>query len=158
MLKASLAQSTLNEEQIEQILIANGLQGEILETTAEELANAASTNAVAASQTKATGTTLGLGTAFKGLGLSIKSLAVAHPILLALTATAAVIAGVTIAVKKHSEKLEEARQKIIEAGESLTPLQQYNTLIIIIRSLQSFQHTTRFPLVATIFAYITEIS
>lgn len=70
-LKAALAQSTLNKEQIEAILSANGLQGELLETTADELANAASINMVATSQIGATGSTLGLGTAFNGLKISI---------------------------------------------------------------------------------------
>ena len=60
-LKQALAQSTLDKAQIRTILSANGLQGELLETTADELANAASTNAVSASQAKTTTTTLGLG-------------------------------------------------------------------------------------------------
>ena len=71
-LKAAIAQSTLDKEQIKVILSANGLQGELLETTADELANAVTTNMVAKEQKKTTGTTLGLGVAFEGLWISIK--------------------------------------------------------------------------------------
>lgn len=71
-LKAAIAQSTLEKANIRTILSENGLQGELLKTTVDELANAASTNAVAASQAASTTTTLGLGTAFTGLGIQIK--------------------------------------------------------------------------------------
>lgn len=72
-LKSAIAQSTLNKTQIEAILIANGLQGELLETTTAELAQITSTNTLSASQVGATTSTLGLGTAFKGLGIAIKN-------------------------------------------------------------------------------------
>lgn len=72
-LKSAIAQSTLNEQQIKSILLANGLQGELLETTTAELAQITSTNTLSASQVGATTSTLGLGTAFKGLGIAIKN-------------------------------------------------------------------------------------
>lgn len=71
--KSAIAQSTLNEQQIKSILLANGLQGELLETTTAELAQITSTNTLSASQVGATSSTLGLGTAFKGLGIAIKN-------------------------------------------------------------------------------------
>ena len=86
---------------------ANGLQGELLETTADQLANAASTNAVAASQVGATGTTLGLGTAFKGLWIQIKATTASmwaflttNPLGWATLAVTA-IAGVALGIKKY---------------------------------------------------------
>ena len=72
-LKSAIAQSTLNEQQIKSILLANGLQGELLKTTTAELAQITSTNTLSASQVGATTSTLGLGTAFKGLGIAIKN-------------------------------------------------------------------------------------
>ena len=72
--KMAIAESTLNEEQIRSILIKQGLQGEILETTTAELAQVTSTNALSASQEAAAATTMGFGNAMKGLGVSIKNL------------------------------------------------------------------------------------
>ena len=98
---------------------ANGLQGELLETTADELANTVSTNAVAASQGKATGTTLGLGDAFKGLGLKIKSATTSLWAFLTtnplgwFTMFVTAIGSIAFALKKYDDYLEEAKQKII---------------------------------------------
>lgn len=124
-LKSAIAQSTLNKEQIKTILSANELQGELLETTADELANAASTNMVATSQAASTGTTLGLGTAFKGLGIAIKKVTadmiawmVTNPvgwITAVVTAIGAITYGViklhdaTIPLEKQKKKLQETK-------------------------------------------------
>lgn len=123
-LKAAIAQSQLNKEQIKTILSANGLQGELLETTADELANAASTNAVAKAQAGATVTTTSLSNAFKGLIASIKGFAAAHPAIAAVTvtlaaigATSATIIGIINAtttsvaeLRKEAEKAQEESQ------------------------------------------------
>ena len=71
-LKAAIAQSGLEKANIRTILSENGLQGELLETTTDELANAVTTNMVRQEQKKTTASTLGLGDAFKGLGIKIK--------------------------------------------------------------------------------------
>lgn len=71
--KAALAQSTLNKKQIESILAQKGMQGELLKTTADEIANAASTKAVARSQKEANASTNSLSLAFKGLGNKIST-------------------------------------------------------------------------------------
>ena len=122
-LKEAIALSTLDKEQIKVILSANGLQGELLETTADELANAASTNAVAASQATTTGTTIGLGTAFKGLWIQIKAATASmwaflttNPLGWATLAVTA-IAGTALGIKKYNDSLEEAKQKIRETAE-----------------------------------------
>ena len=119
VLKEAIANSTLEKTQIKRILTANGLQGEILETTADELANAASTNAVAASQKAATGTTLGLGTAFKGLGLSIKALAVAHPILTAIAAVGALVTAIIAIQDAVTDSYEELEEKADSTKQAL---------------------------------------
>ncbi|MBD5478084.1 MAG: hypothetical protein HDR08_10505 [Lachnospiraceae bacterium] len=122
-LKAAIAQSTLNDEQIKAILSANGFRGELLKTTTDELANAASTNAVAASQAETTATTLGLGTAFTGLWISIKKATVAMAKFLFTTPqgwatlAAGAIIGVTIAAVNYNKQLEENKKKIREAAE-----------------------------------------
>lgn len=118
-----MAQSALNEKQIEAILYANGLRGEILKTTTAEVLNAASTNAVAASQATTTGTTIGLGTAFKGLWIQIKAATASMWAFLTTTplgwATLAItaIAGAALGIKKYNDSLEEAKQKIRETAE-----------------------------------------
>lgn len=53
-IKASIAESTLNEAQIKTILSSKGLKGELLKTTTAELAQATSTDALSASQKKIT--------------------------------------------------------------------------------------------------------
>lgn len=67
--KMAITQSSLNQTQIEAILKQKGLKGEILETTTADLANAASVNAVAAAEKKATASTIGFGNAVNGLGV-----------------------------------------------------------------------------------------
>ena len=79
--KAAISQTTFTDAQIKTILSSKGLKGEILETTAAELAQVTSTNALSASQKAATSTTIGFGNAMKGLGVSVKNLALAHPFL-----------------------------------------------------------------------------
>ncbi|MCM1496446.1 MAG: coiled-coil domain-containing protein 22 [Bacteroides sp.] len=105
-------------------MVANGLQGELLETTADELANVASINAVAASQTGATTTTLGLGTAFKGLGISIKNTTktiwaflTTNPIG-QMVGVVSAITAVIATIVTINKKIEEHREKIKEAGET----------------------------------------
>lgn len=127
--KMAISQSTLNKEQIELILSSKGLTGNILETTTAELANATATNAMAATEGTATTATVGFGTAIKGLGASLKALAVAHPILLAITVTLGVIAGavkivdaLTTSMKKQREAFENAQQDYTDACTKLDEL------------------------------------
>ncbi len=127
--KMAISQSTLNKEQIELILSSKGLTGNIFETTTAELANATATNAMAATEGTATTATVGFGTAIKGLGASLKALAVAHPILLAITVTLGVIAGavkivdaLTTSMKKQREAFENAQQDYTDACTKLDEL------------------------------------
>lgn len=127
--KMAISQSTLNKEQIELILSSKGLTGNILETTTAELANATATNAMAATEGTATTATVGFGTAIKGLGASLKALAVAHPILIAITVTLGVIAGavkivdaLTTSMKKQREAFENAQQDYTDACTKLDEL------------------------------------
>ncbi|MDE7046285.1 MAG: hypothetical protein K2O97_15040, partial [Acetatifactor sp.] len=108
-LKSAIAQSTLNQAQIKAILIANGLQGELLETTVNELV-------LAQAQKKVTASTLGLGTALKGLRLKIKSVTASLWAFLTtnpvgwLTLVAGAFAAAAFGVKKYNEHLEEVKQ------------------------------------------------
>lgn len=115
-IKMAIADTTLNEKQIERILIQKGLTGETLKTTTAELAAITTTNGLSASQKKATGTTSKLGLAIKGLGASLLNF-VKSPIGIA-TIIAGTIGLVYNAVKKHEQKLEEQKQKIHELGET----------------------------------------
>lgn len=127
--KMAISQSTLNKEQIELILSSKGLTGNILETTTAELANATATNAMAATEGTATTATVGFGTAIKGLGASLKALAVAHPVLLAITVTLGAIAGavkivdaLTTSMKEQREAFENAQQDYTDACTKLDEL------------------------------------
>lgn len=101
-LKAAIAQSTLNQAQIEAILTANGLQGELLETTVNELV-------LAQAQKKVTASTLGLGTAFKGLLLELKKVTASLWAFLTtnpvgwLTLVAGAFAAAAFGVKKYND-------------------------------------------------------
>ena len=129
-IKSALAQSTLNKAQIKTILYHNGLQGELLETTADEVANAASTNMVAASQTRAAVTTTGFGDAIRGLGIKLKELALTYAPLLSVLSAAAAAYGAykltefvqdwangTIAVDNYNKSLQKSNE-IIENNEA----------------------------------------
>lgn len=137
--KLALAQTTLNEKQIAGILANKGLTGETLKTTAAELSNVTSTNAMSASQSVATVKTIGFKNAVKGLGTSLKNLALAHPYLLAIAGSLAVIkfaikgvnavqdrADGTTAVNKYNEALEESEQTISDNEKSIS---DYNSEI-----------------------------
>lgn len=138
-IKGAIAQSTakeiLTKETIKEILEQQDLQGELLETTADELTNAVSTNAMAASQEGATKSTHNLGLAFKGLGSKIKSstkglgsaagqLTTLPVGLMAVVAAIGLcVGGFAIAVTqidKKAHKYIEQQQKIIDStGESI---------------------------------------
>lgn len=84
---------------------------------------------MAAAEGTATTTTVGFGTAIKGLGASLKALAVAHPILLAITVTLGIIAGavkivdaLTTSMKKQREAFENAQQDYTDACTKLDEL------------------------------------
>lgn len=129
--KASIAESTLNEMQIRAILSQKGLTGNILETTTAELANATATNAVAVAEGTATTATVGFGTAIKGLGASLKSLATAHPVLLAITAAIGAIYAAVKIVDACTTTFDELKDKISnlkqEVSDSESTLKNYKT-------------------------------
>lgn len=127
--KMALSQSQLNATQIKAVLVSKGLQGSLLKTTTAELANTTATNAMAATEGTATTATVGFGTAIKGLGASLKALAVAHPILLAITVTLGAIAGavkivdaLTTSMKEQREAFENAQQDYTDACTKLDEL------------------------------------
>lgn len=137
--KLALAQTTLNEKQIAGILANKGLKGETLKTTAAELSNVTSTNAMSASQSVATIKTIGFKNAVTGLGTSLTNLAKAHPYLLAITTTLGIMYGAyklvnalqdladgTIAVNKYNESLEKSKQTISDNEKSIS---DYNSEI-----------------------------
>lgn len=129
--KASIAESSLNEMQIRAILSQKGLTGNILETTTAELANATATNAVAVAECTATTATVGFGTAIKGLGASLKSLAAAHPVLLAITAAIGAIYATVKIVDACTTSFDELKDKISnlkqDVSDSESTLKDYKT-------------------------------
>ena len=106
--KMALSQSQLNATQIKAVLVSKGLQGSLLKTTTA---------------------TVGFGTAIKGLGASLKALAVAHPVLLTITVTLGAIAGavkivdaLTTSMKEQREAFENAQQDYTDACTKLDEL------------------------------------
>lgn len=116
ILIATINQGIFTESQTRQILQTTALNAEQIEATL-------STKSLAASQATTTGTTLGLGTAFKGLWIQIKAATASmwaflttNPLGWATLAVTA-IAGAALGIKKYNDSLEEAKQKIRETAE-----------------------------------------
>nr|WP_304429965.1 hypothetical protein [uncultured Acetatifactor sp.] len=114
-IKSAIAQSTLTAEQIKAILSAKGL-------TEAEIEEVIATNALSASQTGATITTLGLGTAIKGLGASMKAFALSNPILTAIAAIGITIYGTVKAFDALTTSLDEAVEKTKSSKQELDQL------------------------------------
>lgn len=129
--KMALSQSQLNATQIKAVLVSKGLQGELLKTTTDEIANTASANAMAAAEGTATTATVGFGTAIKGLGASLKSLAAAHPVLLAITAAIGAIYATVKIVDACTTSFDELKDKISnlkqDVSDSESTLKDYKT-------------------------------
>jgi DNA repair exonuclease SbcCD ATPase subunit len=131
--KMAITQSSLNQTQIEAILKQKGLKGEILETTTADLANAASVNAVAAAEKKATASTIGFGAAVKGLGVALKNLVIAHPIVATIT-----VIGTAIALyAQFGNTLKNLQKKAKESK------QEYDDVTTEIKSLNDELKTTK---------------
>ena len=113
-IKTAIAETTLNESQIRLALSSKNLKGELLETTAAQLAETTTLNALSASEAVATGTTVGLGAAFQGLAASLGISTVA---LGALIAGAAAIGIIAVGCRQYAKHLEEVRQETAEAAD-----------------------------------------
>ena len=127
----ALAQSQLNATQIRAVLASKGLQGELLKTTTDEIANAASTHAMTASHITATTVITNLKNALKGFGVELKALAVAHPILTAIAIIGTTFAGIskiidlcTTSLEEQKETFENAQNEYDEACNTLDELKQ----------------------------------
>ena len=130
MQKSVLASGQLSAEQINLIATsnifsksANGNKEAVSGLTLEEVKNAATNALVAESQVGTTATTLGLGTAFNGLWISIKNTTASLLKFLLTTpagwATLAVGAFATAAaaIVNYNKQIEENKKKIREAAE-----------------------------------------
>ena len=114
-LKMAIAETTLDKTQINRILSARGLTGELLETTVAELTQATAANTLTAAEATATGTTGGFSLALKGLGAQLKALIVAHPVIASIAAIGAVTFGVVKAVDYMGKSLERQKEKLASA-------------------------------------------
>ena len=125
-IKAAIAQSTLTESQIKTTLAARGFEGELLNTTAAELAQTTQTNALNVSATTATGTTNSLGTAFQGLAAKIGISTAALGALVAAVAAVAVAAVAFSAYKQHMEEIRQATNEAAAAyADSSNSIEEY---------------------------------
>lgn len=149
-IKASIAESTLNETQIKAILYKKGLTGETLKTTTAELAQVTSTNALSASQKKATDTTLGLGNAMKGLGAKLKSFASSSfgIISIAIGISAAILKIYdicTTSTEELKEKISDLKQEVSDSQAEMdsisSQLDEINQKIKNIQSLDKLSFT-----------------
>lgn len=121
-LKLMLSTDALTISQKKQVLVTAGLSEE------QALAQLQSWKMVAAN-TGLTASTTTASNAIKGLGASLKALAVAHPILLAITVTLGAIAGavkivdaLTTSIKEQREAFENAQQDYTDACTKLDEL------------------------------------
>lgn len=131
VLKMAIAEASLDKIQIRRILTESGLTGELLETTIAELTQTTATNTLAAAETTATASTGGFTLALKGLGVQLKALIVAHPVIAAIAAigvtTFAVVKAVDYFNKSlecQKEKLSEAKSKYEEANSELETIRE----------------------------------
>lgn len=85
-------------------------------TDAANYSNIASIQALSSAQKKATVSTATLGTAVKGLGVKLKALAAAHPILLAITAGTMAIGATYKVWDALTVSLEEAKEQLEETA------------------------------------------
>lgn len=115
-IKASIAESTLNEMQIKAILSKKGLTGNILETTTAELTAITTTNAMTVSEGAATTATSGLSLALKGLGATLAAIA---PYLLVLGTAAAILGGAYYFSTADERKIEKTKKEISEITEEM---------------------------------------
>lgn len=121
-LKLMLSTDALTISQKKQVLVTAGLSEE------QALAQLQSWKMVAAN-TGLTASTTTASNAIKGLGASLKALAVAHPVLLAITVTLGAIAGavkivdaLTTSMKEQREAFENAQQDYTDACTNLDEL------------------------------------
>lgn len=121
-LQLMLSTDALTISQKKQVLVTAGLSEE------QALAQLQSWKMVAAN-TGLTASTTTASNAIKGLGASLKALAVAHPILLAITVTLGAIAGavkivdaLTTSMKEQREAFENAQQDYTDACTKLDEL------------------------------------
>lgn len=121
-LQLMLSTDALTISQKKQVLVTAGLSEE------QALAQLQSWKMVAAN-TGLTASTTTASNAIKGLGASLKSLAVAHPVLLAITVTLGAIAGavkiveaLTTSMKEQREAFENAQQDYTDACTKLDEL------------------------------------
>lgn len=121
-LQLMLSTDALTISQKKQVLVTAGLSEE------QALAQLQSWKMVAAN-TGLTASTTTASNAIKGLGASLKALAVAHPILLAITVTLGAIAGavkivdaLTTSIKEQREAFENAQQDYTDACTKLDEL------------------------------------
>ena len=149
-LKMAIAQTTLDETQIKAILSAKNLTGETLKTTTAELAQVTSTNALSASQKKATNTTLGLGNAMKGLGAKLKSFASSSfgMISIAIGISAAILKIYdicTTSTEELKEKISDLKQEVSDSQAEMdsisSQLDEINQKIKNIQSLDKLSFT-----------------
>lgn len=103
---------------------ADGIRTTLQGLSEKELDTAIKTATLSATQKEATTSTLGLGTAFKGLGASIKSFVMANPALtFAALATAAIAAGVAIYANIHPS-LEAASKDLKDKKDEFDSITQ----------------------------------
>lgn len=121
-LQLMLSTDALTISQKKQVLVTAGLSEE------QALAQLQSWRMVAAN-TGLTASTTTASNAIKGLGASLKTLAVAHPVLLAITVTLGAIAGavkivdaLTTSMKEQREAFENAQQDYTDACTKLDEL------------------------------------
>ena len=121
-LKLMLSTDALTISQKKQVLVTAGLSEE------QALAQLQSWKMVAAN-TGLTASTTTASNAIKGLGTSLRALAVAHPVLLAITVTLGAIAGavkivdaLTTSMKEQREAFENAQQDYTDACTKLDEL------------------------------------
>ena len=121
-LKQVLANKTLVESERIAILMERGLTKEQAQAKLVEMGLIQTTNTLAASEGVATTATAGFKNAVKGLGASMKTFVLSHPILITIAAIGATVYGAVKAFDALTVSIDEAIEKTKSSKEELDQL------------------------------------
>lgn len=117
-LKQVLASKALTQQDRVRILQMQGMTREMALQKLAEMNLTQATNAQTTANAAQTASTFSLKSALTGLGATIKSVFLSNPVGIALMTISIGISAVTSAVTNHNQKMEETRQKNIDASQA----------------------------------------
>lgn len=116
-LKQVLSSQLLTQQDRLRILQMQGMTKEMALQKLAEMDLTSATNAQTAANAASTTSTFSLKAAMVGLGATMKSVFLSNPVGITLMAISVGVSAATSAISKHNQKMEEMREKAIEAAD-----------------------------------------